>query len=287
MKKRLLATLVINYVLLLLLAAPLFAGGWAVVTVDELPPSLRAGAATTVGFTIRQHGRHPVNVEDVVVRATDPVNGETLTFTARQEGDVGHYVVEIVLPKAGLWNWEIQPAWFPPMTMAPMPVLDNVTGPQEIAAGLAGLGHLLPWLVTGLGAVLLSSAALSPRFATRRFRLMTGVVGLLVIVGGLGWSALGTRLPTTLAAQSIAPADYGRALFMAKGCNSCHLHEKARNAWSTEMGPNLTDYQNTAEYLHRWLKDPQSLKPNTEMPNLALKLTEIEALTAFLIPPKE
>jgi cytochrome c2 len=138
-----------------------------------------------------------------------------------------------------------------------------------------------------VGAVLLSSAALSPRFAARRYRMTTGVVGLLVVVGGLGWAALGPRLPTTVAAQPSALADYGQALFMAKGCNSCHLHDQALNDWSTETGPNLTTYQNTAEYLHVWLKDPQAIKPNTEMPNLALKRHEIEALTAFLIKPKK
>lgn len=272
--------------LLLLLATPLFAGGWAVVTVDHLPQHLRAGEGTTLGFMVRQHGQHGVNLENVLVHAIDPTSGEKLAFTARQEGDVGHYVVDIVLPKAGLWAWEIQPDWFPTMTMAPMPVLDNVTGTQEMAVGSAGLGGLLPWLVTGLGAVLLSSAALSPRFPSRRIRLLVAVIGLLVIGSGLGWTAFSTRLPTTLAAQSIAPADYGRALFMAKGCNSCHLHEGARNEWTTEMGPNLTHYQNTAEYLHIWLKDPQAIKPNTEMPNLGLKSDEIDALAAFLAPTK-
>ncbi len=65
--------------------------------------------------------------------------------------------------------------------------------------------------------------ALSPRFTSRRLRLIIGAMGLLVVVGGLGWATLVMRLPTTLAAQPVATADYGRALFMAKGCNSCHL----------------------------------------------------------------
>ena len=65
--------------------------------------------------------------------------------------------------------------------------------------------------------------ALSPRFTSRRLRLIIGEMGLLVVVGGLGWATLVMRLPTTLAAQPVATADYGRALFMAKGCNSCHL----------------------------------------------------------------
>lgn len=286
MARRTMTILLLNSALLLLLTTSLFAGGWAVVTVDELPQSLRAGAATTVGFTIRQHGRHPVNVEDVVVRATDPTSGETLTFPARQEGEEGHYVVEILLPKVGLWAWEIQPGWFPTAAMAPMPVLGDGTVIDETATAATDLSGLLPWLITALGAVLLSGAALSPRFASHRRRLVAGSVGLLVVVGGLGWATLVMRLPTTLAAQPVATADYGRALFMAKGCNSCHIHEEARNAWTTEMGPNLTHYQNTVEHLHGWLKDPQAIKPNTEMPNLGLKPHEIAALAAFLIATK-
>jgi cytochrome c1 len=50
-----------------------------------------------------------------------------------------------------------------------------------------------------------------------------------------------------------------------------------------EMGPNLTNYPTTAEYLRVWLKDPATLKPTTQMPNLELKETEIEALIAFLL----
>lgn len=286
MKKRLLATLLLHCILLLLLSTPLFAGGWAVVTVDELPQQLRAGEATPLGFTIRQHGQHPVNVEDVFVRATNPASGETLTFPARQAGADGHYVVDILLPTAGLWEWEIQPGWFPVATMAPMSVVEQTTAIHETGIRVNALVGWLPWLFTALGAVLLSSAALSPRFANRRRRLITGAVGLLVVVSGLGWAVLLTRLPTTLAAQSVATADYGRALFFAKGCNSCHLHEGARNDWTTESGPNLTHYQNTAEYLHGWLKDPQAIKPNTAMPNLGLKPHEIDALAAFLISGK-
>ncbi|MCE7986339.1 MAG: hypothetical protein DYG89_34630 [Caldilinea sp. CFX5] len=283
--RRTIAILLINSILLFL-ATPLFAGGWAVVTVDELPQSLHAGETKTLGFTIRQHGRHPVNVEDVYVRAIDPTSDAALTFPARQEGDAGHYAVDILLPTAGLWEWEIQPGWFPPVTMAPMPVLAQTTMVHATGTATTALAGWLPWFFTALGAMLLSSAALSPRFASRRLRLITGGVGLLVVVGGLGWAALVMRLPTTLAAQPVATDDYGRALFMAKGCNSCHLHEQARNAWTTEMGPNLTHYQNTVEYLHAWLKDPQAIKPNTEMPNLGLKPNEIDALAVFLSPSK-
>jgi cytochrome c oxidase subunit 2 len=46
--------------------------------------------------------------------------------------------------------------------------------------------------------------------------------------------------------------------------------------------PNLTTVKADPEYLRRWLANPSALKPNTEMPNLGLSETEIDALVAFL-----
>lgn len=79
MTRRTITIFLINGLFLLLLATPLFAGGWAVVTVDHLPQYLHVGEVTTLGFTVRQHGRNGVNLEGVLVRATDPISGETLT----------------------------------------------------------------------------------------------------------------------------------------------------------------------------------------------------------------
>ncbi|MEZ4737218.1 MAG: hypothetical protein R3E79_59820 [Caldilineaceae bacterium] len=149
----------------------------------------------------------------------------------------------------------------------------------------------MPWLLTGIGALVCGGAALIVRMPwgslTRRLRIAAGAAGLLCMMSGLGWvGILGERLPDVVAAQPATDAArYGRALFIAKGCNTCHLHDEALNTWSTESGPNLSDYQNTAEYLRVWLKDPQAIKPTTEMPDLALKVDEIEALTAFLTHP--
>lgn len=80
----------------------------------------------------------------------------------------------------------------------------------------------------------------------------------------------------------------GRALFVAKGCIVCHRHDGAAAYRAMDFQfdnvPNLTNTKLNAEYLYTWLQDPQSIKPNTEMPNLGLKKTEIDALVAFLQP---
>ena len=276
MSTRRISALLSGCILFLLLTTPAKAGGWAVVTVDELPLYVHAGEPMTLGFTVRQHGQHPVNLEHVVLTATQVSTKEMLTFTARQEGTTGHYAVEVLLPTAGTWDWSIQPDRFASAPMVPLTVLNTAvtaTSPKET---------LLPWAVTGLGAMTWRGAVLWPGFTAHCLRVPTGLLGMVCMAGGLGWLGMGAPLPSAVAAQPVATVAYGQALFVAKGCNTCHLHAGAFNTWSTESGPNLTDYQNTADYLRVWLKDPQATKPNTEMPNLLLKADEIAALAAFL-----
>jgi cytochrome c2 len=119
------------------------------------------------------------------------------------------------------------------------------------------------------------------------------VVAALLVVA-VHWSstpdtsAARVAASPTAATVSADPA-YGKALFMAKGCATCHLHAEANvGSHFSEVGPNLTYYQADPVFLQSWLKDPQSIRPNTNMPNLELKKTEIDALIAFLEtnPPK-
>lgn len=81
-----------------------------------------------------------------------------------------------------------------------------------------------------------------------------------------------------------APLD-GAALFVAKGCASCHRHEKYNSEtmdifWGD--APDLSNYQGTPEFLRSWLKNPQSVRTDAGMPNLNLSEAEIEALIVFL-----
>jgi cytochrome c2 len=107
----------------------------------------------------------------------------------------------------------------------------------------------------------------------------------------LALSALPGRTPAAATtgsapAAAAAPAnvDYGRALFSAKGCITCHRHAAVRG--SGMIGepevPDLTKYAANPEFLRTWLKNPQAVRPNSWMPNLELKQDEIEALIAFL-----
>lgn len=93
-------------------------------------------------------------------------------------------------------------------------------------------------------------------------------------------------VPEVAGNPSIAQADLGRQLFVAKGCITCHVNNKVERAsayWTIDMGaPNLTAFSASPEALRLRLKDPTSAKSDTKMPDLDLSEVEIEALIAFI-----
>ena len=79
--------------------------------------------------------------------------------------------------------------------------------------------------------------------------------------------------------------ELGGQLFVAKGCIACHANNKVENAsdyWRTDAGPNLTTFSASPEALRLRLKDPSSVKSDTQMPDLNLSEFEIEALIVFI-----
>lgn len=109
----------------------------------------------------------------------------------------------------------------------------------------------------------------------------TGFERLLVrLLSLLGEPDL-ARASTDAAAAS--SAEYGRALFIAKGCKYCHMRAGVSNMVPGPVsGPNLTDYSADPAFLRAWLQDPQAVRSQTQMPNLNLSEAEIEDLIAFL-----
>jgi len=101
---------------------------------------------------------------------------------------------------------------------------------------------------------------------------------------------LATAAPSAPAIGAASAADiaYGRALFSAKGCATCHRHAAVSGSgFGPESDiPDLTTYRWSADFLRTWLQNPAAVKPNTYMPNLGLKRDEIEALLAFLSASK-
>lgn len=99
----------------------------------------------------------------------------------------------------------------------------------------------------------------------------------------LAW--LGAPGPVRAAtdAAPVSSANYGRALFIAKGCKYCHMRAGVSNMVpGPVIGPNLTHYQGDRAFLRAWLRDPQAVRSETQMPNLDLSAREIDALITFL-----
>ena len=105
----------------------------------------------------------------------------------------------------------------------------------------------------------------------------------LIAASALPWEAWAGADDSAVAAD----ASYGQALFTAKSCAQCHVHGAVPGSGKFGGGypapaPDLTNRPGDPVYQRAWLRDPQAVKPTTEMPNLGLSDAEIEALVAFL-----
>ncbi len=83
----------------------------------------------------------------------------------------------------------------------------------------------------------------------------------------------------------------GAEVFREKNCVNCHsisgLSTKGRVAPDlTHVGSRTTlasgSFANTHENLESWLKNPQSMKMGTRMPDIGLETDQIKDLTAYL-----
>jgi hypothetical protein len=80
-------------------------GGWATITVEDLPEYFVAGQKRDLRFTIRQHGRTPLNDLTPRVRAT--LGGRQATAVATRGRAAGQYVAALTLPEPGEWTVNI------------------------------------------------------------------------------------------------------------------------------------------------------------------------------------
>ncbi|HET9907246.1 MAG TPA: hypothetical protein VFQ23_11410 [Anaerolineales bacterium] len=283
--------------LLLTFAAviPVFAGGWAVITLDELPSDVAAGTPLTIGFTVLQHGKTPMpDLEPTVTAQLS--NGKPITFFAAPAEKPGHYTATLTFPEEGNWEWSIQA-----FTMdQKMPDL-NVGAPAAVSvsqpavpAEAATARSSSPLLVVGILAIGIGVVGLVSAFRYKsRFTLGLTAVCLLIGVGAL---LAASSAPAKVEAQSSSEAislsslsqvELGEQLFVAKGCITCHVNTKVTDYsdyWTIgfEGATNLSNFSAHPDVLRMRLKDPTSVKSDTQMPNLDLTAVEIEALVSFI-----
>ena len=127
----------------LVLGGPALAGGWAVTTLDSLPPDIHAAQSYAIGYTIRQHGITPVNVEEMgtgsttEIQVTSPDGAKTLRYRGAQEGATGHYVAKVIFPYQGTWTWKVTQGPFQAQDLGPItigPVAVTADAPVQPAA---------------------------------------------------------------------------------------------------------------------------------------------------------
>ncbi len=108
---RRLAAILAALAMVLVLAAPVAAGGWAEIVADaeSTGPTTdpKVGAIVEVGFTVLQHGETPAPWEAATVHFTNASTGETLDVAATNDRPDGHFVARAELPAAGYWIWQV------------------------------------------------------------------------------------------------------------------------------------------------------------------------------------
>jgi mono/diheme cytochrome c family protein len=267
------------------LAVPVFAGGWAVITLDELPSNIVVGDPLAVGFTVLQHGR--TLMSDLNPTITADSGSEQFLVNAEADGAPGHYSAILTFPTAGDWTWSIQA-----FTMQQaMPVLNVATAIGSENPPVPGIEVLTVFpLSRGIALLALGLALVAVVFAYRRRSRPIAALTAICLLGAISLFAAGTSSVPKVEAQSkpapVAQVDLGKKLFIAKGCITCHSNEKAARPsdyWTLDVGaPNLTTYSSSPDLLRARLHDPASVKSDTQMPKLTLSDAEIEALIAFI-----
>ena len=96
--------------LLLMLALPVAAGGWAEIVADaqtttDDPPT--EGQPIAIGFVVLQHGMTPAGWETPTVHFTNASTGKAIDVVAKNDRPDGHFIATVTLPEAGFWNWQV------------------------------------------------------------------------------------------------------------------------------------------------------------------------------------
>jgi mono/diheme cytochrome c family protein len=193
-------------------------GGWAVVTVQDLPEYFVAGRSYTIEFKVRQHGRNFLSdlEPELIVSTSGPrlagmMAGANEQRISAKPRSAGTYAATFTAP---------------------------ATGPLYLT--------------------------IKSSFGASNLRLYPAPV-----------IAAGAPAPTIL------PADRGRSLFVAKGCNACHMNadlvDRPDNQ-QIKVGPELGGHRLTREYVIQKMKNPAS----ETMPDLGLSDAEVAAIATFL-----
>ncbi|MGH7539157.1 MAG: c-type cytochrome [Gemmatimonadales bacterium] len=80
-------------------------GGWAVITVEDLPDQVVVGRPVTLTFAVRQHGRTLLGGLAATVEAR--AGRQEVSAAATPASETGRYSATLTLPQAGEWTFTI------------------------------------------------------------------------------------------------------------------------------------------------------------------------------------
>jgi cytochrome c2 len=127
-----------------LLVLPLIGayGGWAAITVEDLPDYGVARQAMNLTFTVRQHGVE--KLKNLEPRVEARASGAATAAAVAQPGkEAGQYTARLVLPQAGDWTITIHSGFGNSrVTLLPMQVIEPTAQPP-VALAAADRGRRL------------------------------------------------------------------------------------------------------------------------------------------------
>ena len=113
--------------LLILSGAMNHAGGWAVITVDNVPDYAVAGTPVELTYSVRQHGHTLLDDLKGTIEARS--GGTTVDASAHRLTRAGTYGAKLVLPSAGEWTITIRSGFMNSnVSLLPMSVVAEGAG---------------------------------------------------------------------------------------------------------------------------------------------------------------
>lgn len=117
-------------------------GGWAVITVEDVPEYLEAGKPTRIAFRVRQHGQNGLEGLEPKVTLRSGMTRSSVMAVGSSDRN-GRYVATLTAPKAGEWTVRIE-SGFGPGNLTLLPIRAVAAGGAPPAAiADAERGHQL------------------------------------------------------------------------------------------------------------------------------------------------
>jgi cytochrome c1 len=122
-----------------------------------------------------------------------------------------------------------------------------------------------------------------------RHRAAVAAVAVTAALATVACSS-GTRTSAPRIVRGASP-DAGKRLIVRYGCGTCHQIPGIKGAQGLVAAPLIHfgrrgtiagELANTPDNLTRWIHDPQSVEPGTDMPNLGISTTDARNIAAYL-----